>query len=174
MHIVVCSKNPVKIGAVEDAFTAFYPDLDCTVEGLSVPSGVADQPMTDEETWRGARNRVSAAAEQRPKADYWIGLEGGVDTLHEQLSTFAWIYIERTDGSCSQSRSASMPLPEAIAALIDGGMELGHACDKVYNTENIKHKSGAIGLLTKGLYTRRSSYAQTACFALAGFATTGE
>lgn len=168
MHVLIASLNPVKIGAVEDAFALFVPHPDCRFEGISVSSGVSDQPLSDKETWQGAHNRVTATAAAHPTADYCVGLEGGIDTLHGQISTFAWIVIRRQDGRTSQSRSTSLPLPKCITALIDQGLELGHACDRVFNTDNAKQKGGAIGLLTRDNYTRRSTYTQTVCFALAG------
>ena len=168
MHIIIASLNPVKIGAVEDAFKQFMPSQSQALVGLSVPSGVADQPLSDEETWRGANNRAQAAAAAHPEADYCVGLEGGIDTLYGQISTFAWIVIRHRDGTTSQSRTASLPLPSAITDLIEQGLELGHACDRVFNTDNVKQKGGAIGLLTHDIYSRRSTYTQAVVFALAG------
>lgn len=169
MHVLIASLNPIKIGAVEDAFAMLMPQLGSRFEGISVPSGVPEQPISDEETWQGAHNRAQAAAAKHLEADYCVGLEGGIDTLHGQVSTFAWIVVRRRDGKTSQSRSTSLPLPLAITDLIDQGLELGHACDQVFNTDNVKQKGGAIGLLTRDNYSRRSIYAQTAVFALAAF-----
>ena len=174
MQVIIASQNPVKTGAVEDAFAIFLSQPDCRCEGISVPSGVSDQPLSDQETWQGAYNRVMAAAAAYPAADYCVGLEGGIDTLHNQVSTFAWIVVRHKDGRISQSRSTSLPLPANITALIDQGLELGDACDLVFNTDNVKQKGGAIGLLTRDNYTRRSTYTQTVCFALAGLANSSE
>lgn len=168
MRVLIASLNPVKVGAVEDAFALFLPRPDCRFEGIGVLSGVSDQPLSDKETWQGAHNRVMAAATAHPAADYCVGLEGGIDTLHGQISTFAWIVVRHQDGRTSQSRSTSLPLPQCITALIDQGLELGDACDRVFNRDNAKQKGGAIGLLTRDNYTRRSTYTQTVCFALAG------
>ena len=168
MHVVIASLNPVKIGAVEDAFALFLPQPDCRFQGINVSSSVADQPLSDKETWQGAYNRVMAAAAAHPNADYCVGLEGGIDSLHQQISTFAWIVVRHKDGRTSQSRSTSLPLPKSITALIDQGLELGDACDREFNTNNVKQKGGAIALLTRDNYTRRSAYTQTVCFALAG------
>jgi non-canonical (house-cleaning) NTP pyrophosphatase len=41
--------------------------------------------------------------------------------------------------------------------------------DRLFNTDNIKQKGGAIGLLTKGLATRESVYRQATLLALAPF-----
>ena len=59
MKITVASINPVKIQSALHGFQQMFLDVSFTAEGLSVPSGVSDQPMTDEETLRGALNRRS-------------------------------------------------------------------------------------------------------------------
>lgn len=169
MQIIITSLNPVKIGAVEDACGRFWPDLRCEFIGCSVPSGVPEQPLGDDETWQGAHNRVMAAKIEQPTADFWVGIEGGIDTLHSQVSTFAWVVVHHSDGRVSQSRSTSLPLPKLVTELIDQGLELGHACDRLCNMQNAKQKSGAIGLLTRELYSRRSTYTQAVVFALAAF-----
>ena len=50
--------------------------------------------------------------------------------------------------------------------LIDQGMELGDANDRVFATVNSKQGGGAYGLLTDGLYTRESIYTQALILAL--------
>jgi non-canonical (house-cleaning) NTP pyrophosphatase len=41
--------------------------------------------------------------------------------------------------------------------------------DRLFNTNNIKQKGGAIGLLTNGLATRESVYRQATLLAMAPF-----
>ena len=57
LRACIASTNPVKIGAVQQALAACFPDRVVEAEGCNVPSGVADQPMSDDETKRGAMNR---------------------------------------------------------------------------------------------------------------------
>lgn len=56
--VVIASLNPAKINAVKSAFQSAFPQQVFEFVGISVPSEVADQPMTNEETHRGALNRV--------------------------------------------------------------------------------------------------------------------
>ena len=60
-------------------------------------------------------------------------------------------------------------LPPAVGELIDSGLELGEANDRVFDTHNSKQAGGAYGLLTNGLLTRESVYADTLIVALATF-----
>ena len=50
--------------------------------------------------------------------------------------------------------------------LLDQGLELGEANDRVFSTLNSKQKGGAFGLLTDGRLTREGVYAQTLVLAL--------
>ncbi len=134
-----------------------------------VDSGVGDQPTSDDETRIGARNRATAASNALPEADYWVGLEGGVEVIDEQLMAFAWMAIKGSNGKIGEARSATLPLPPAVKDLVDSGMELGDANDKVFSTVNSKQGGGAYGLLTNGLYTRESIYTQTMIIALTPF-----
>ena len=79
MKVVVASKNPVKVAAARRAFEAGFPSAAVEVEPVSADSGVDDQPFTDEDTRHGAINRAHNAREVVPEADFWVGLEGGVD-----------------------------------------------------------------------------------------------
>ncbi|GIL48163.1 hypothetical protein Vafri_4855 [Volvox africanus] len=58
--VLVASKNPVKVNAVQRALQRCFPSLDLAITGREAPSGVPDQPYGDQETLAGARNRVAA------------------------------------------------------------------------------------------------------------------
>jgi non-canonical (house-cleaning) NTP pyrophosphatase len=58
MRLIIASTNPVKVQSALHGFRLMFPDETFTTEGVSVPSGVSDQPMTDEETLQGALNRI--------------------------------------------------------------------------------------------------------------------
>ena len=169
MNVVVASRNPVKIGAANEAFSAVFPDAPIRVRGVSIDSGVGDQPESDAKTREGARARASRAQDAVPDADFWVGLEGGVEVLDGQLMAFAWMAIKGRVGEISEARSPTLPLPPAVKALVDAGMELGEANDRVFSTVNSKQGGGAYGLLTNGRYTRESIYAQTLIIALTPF-----
>ena len=64
--LVVASTNPVKIQAALDGFRRMFPADEFEARGVSVPSGVTDQPMTDAETLQGALNRAANARRAAP------------------------------------------------------------------------------------------------------------
>lgn len=162
--VVIASLNPAKINAVKSAFQSAFPQQAFEFVGISVPSEVADQPMTNEETHRGALNRVKNTKVEMPTADFYVGLEAGI----EGNVTFAWMVIE-SDTHRGESRSASLMLPPEVLAQLADANELGDVMDKVFGTENIKQKGGAISLLTQNQLTRSSVYHQALILALIPF-----
>ncbi|PVH79720.1 Maf/Ham1 [Cadophora sp. DSE1049] len=172
-QIIVASKNPVKVSAALKGFQAMFPSKSYTAKGISVPSGVADQPFTSKETLQGALNRAQNAREQEPNADYWIGLEGGVEDTPEKtagsLELFAWIVVIGKDGRVGKARTGSYYLPEEVARLVRGGMELGPADDLVFGQTNSKQGDGNVGLLTGNAVTRETAYVPTVVMALIPF-----
>lgn len=168
MHVIVTSKNPVKLEATKQAFKQVFGDEEIQFEVVSVPSGVSDQPMSEAETIEGARNRASNAKKQTPDADYWVGIEGGVQTLNNEMLTYAWIYVlgKELEG---KARSASFYLPQQIKALVESGKELGDADDIVFGKSNSKQQNGAVGILTHDIITRTALYIPAIVLALIPF-----
>lgn len=169
MKVVVASRNPVKIGAAEQAFETLFPESTLEMIPVDVDSGAGDQPDSDEVTRQGARTRALKSREERPDADFWVGLEGGIEIIDDQLMAFAWMAVQGRVGEVSEARSATLPLPPAVKELVASGLELGKANDRVFSTVNSKQGGGAYGLLTDGLYTREGIYAQTLIIALIPF-----
>ena len=169
MKVVIASHNPAKIRAVNEAFALQFPGETIKYTPASVDSGVSDQPLSDEETRHGARNRAKNAHELQPDADFWVGLEGGIETIDGQLMAFAWMVVQGPDQRIGEARTVTLPLPPAVKMLVDQGLELGDANDQVFSTVNSKHQGGACGLLTKGIYTREGVYTEALVIALVPF-----
>ena len=166
--IVVASKNPVKINATKRGFEKIFPKETFEIRGISVPSGVPDQPMTDQETLEGAINRTHNAQAKMPHADFWVGLEGGVQPVEDSLMAFAWVAV-LGKGKIGKARSAAFFLPPKVVRLIHEGKELGEADDIVFGHRNSKQQGGAIGLLTNQVSNRTEVYAETVMLALVPF-----
>jgi inosine/xanthosine triphosphatase len=170
-YIIVASMNPVKKQAIFEGFQSVFGTQGIFVcEGLPSDSGVKDQPEGNQETLRGAYNRLAAARLAYPEAAYYAALEGGVERIGEKLFAFAWVVIEDQARKRGEARTGTFELPSAITQLITSGMELGHANDQVFGVENSKHTNGALGILTGDLITRTSEYASATILALIPFA----
>lgn len=162
--VVVASLNPAKISAVESAFVVAFPNQKFEFVGINVPSEVNDQPMSDKETHQGALNRVRNAKQVEKDAEFYVGLEAGI----ENGVTFAWMVIESFTQR-GESRSASLMLPPIVLDKLNSQNELGDVMDEVFHTDNIKQKGGAIGLLTQHQLSRSSVYHQALILALIPF-----
>lgn len=170
--IIVASENPVKIDAVRRGFARMFPDQEFTIQGIGVNSGVSNQPMTDQASRKGAITRAKNARDAIPNANYWVGLEGGCETQEADLVAFAWIVVlsKHKQGS---ARTAQFRLPWKVHRLVQGGLELGEADDRVFGRTNSKQKSGAVGLLTSDVVTRTTLYEQAVILALIPFKNPG-
>jgi inosine/xanthosine triphosphatase len=150
-------------------FAQVFPAESFTVSGLSVPSGVSDQPMSDAETLQGAVNRADNARIAQPDADFWVGMEGGLElTTDGKFLGFAWIVVKGRE-CAGQSRTATFTLPDEVARLIRQGYELGHADDLVFQRSNSKQGTGSVGILTGDVITRTIYYQHAVVLALIPF-----
>jgi len=167
--IAVGSKNPVKIDSAKSGFQTMFPEMQFTAQGHDVDSGVSDQPMGGIETLQGATNRARALIEIFPAADFFVGIEGGIETIDETLFASAWIVIIDAQGFSTKGRSGAFPLPPSVKRLVDSGVELGHANDQIFQQQNSKQQGGAVGSLTGGVITRELLYEHAMALALAAF-----
>lgn len=166
--VIVGSKNPIKIKCTENAFQSLFEDH-FIVEGLNVDSNVNDQPQGDVETYTGAYNRAFEAKKAFPEADYWVGIEGGVDEVGAQMVAFAWMVILGGSNQIGKAKTGTFFLPEAISKLVREGIELGDADDRVFQQTNSKEGNGAVGALTNGVVNRLEYYQQAVTLALIPF-----
>ena len=167
-HLVIASQNPVKVQATLEGFHRMFPETEFGFSSVLVPSGVNDQPRSDAEALQGAANRAGNARRAAPEADYWIGIEGGVQELGVEMAAFAWIVVLGKDLQ-GKGRTGAFFLPEAIASLVRQGKELGEADDIVFNRANSKQENGAIGILTGDVLDRAAFYQQAVILALVPF-----
>ncbi len=166
MKVIVASENPIKIKAVLKSFNLFFKDNE--IQGIVSSSGVSEQPLTDQETLTGARNRVTEIRKKINDADFWVAIEGGIQAREQDLIAFAWVVVYSA-GKFGEARSASFVLPAKVSHLIAGGMELGTANDIVFNVDNSKQKAGAVGLLTHNRIDRVELYKHAVTLALIPF-----
>lgn len=176
-YIFVGSTNPVKINAVTQATAEKFPSIQVT--SVDVPTGIAEQPMTDEETRNGARNRAMAAYEDgcaqvdfHPSADFSdcqviaVGLEGGVFEREDgELWSTVWAAVY--DGEeFYESNGARFKVPDIIAEAIKKGGEMGPIMDDLMGGQDVRRKQGAIGVITNNFIDRTEEYSIIAKMAL--------
>ncbi len=89
--VAVGSTRRPKLNAVWEGLTVFGPQLDPNAQfevvGVEVDSGIGNTPTTRAELMAGARQRAEALVrmgrERNQAWRYFVGLEGGLDVVHE-------------------------------------------------------------------------------------------
>ena len=169
MRVIIASKNPVKINATKEAFFKVFPKETFNFEGISVLSGVNDQPMSSMEAQTGAISRANNAIQENTDGDFFVGLEGGVEDRNGNMYSFAWIAVRNKDGKIGVGKTGEFILPSKVREFILGGMELGNADDLVFGKQNSKQINGAVGILTNDVVDRTALYMPAIVFALIPF-----
>ncbi|MFF1440044.1 DUF84 family protein [Streptomyces sp. NPDC058295] len=162
-RIAVGSTNQAKIDAIREGFTQLLGPV--LVEGVAI-AGAPEQPRGDDETRRGAEFRAEAVRKALPQADFWVGLEGGVETVDGTLMVMAWVVITTAD-QVGLSRSSTYQLPPSAAAVLTAGGSLGDVSAAVGGDD--WRTCGLVAWLSTGLITRGSLYVQPVTLALLPF-----
>jgi len=180
--IAVGSSRKPKVEAVRDALGLIGPYLGAGSEfdlvPLEVPSGVRHTPLSREDLMVGARQRAEAlgriAAERGEPWKYFVGLEGGLDVIHE--GTKRWVFLESWAYVCDDSargafgRSGAVLVPELLSRrVVDEGVELSQAIDEFAGGRGIRDAQGAWGVLSRDLITRQDAFRVAVISAFAPF-----
>jgi inosine/xanthosine triphosphatase len=160
----VGSTNPAKIEAVRLALARLAPG--CALDAVDVPSGVSAQPIGDQATREGARNRARAAL-AATGADVAFGLEGGVINEPPLVWLVSWVAAVASDGRQGDASGLRMLLPKTVAERLAAGDELGTVIDHLFAVRASKQQAGAIGLLTEGFVSRTEAFADLVAMACA-------
>lgn len=164
MKIAVGSLNPLKLEAVKSILSRAGRDDDFVA--VEAESGVSHTPLSNSETIAGARRRAEEAR-RIAGADWGVGLEGGMNRVGEEWFTCVWCLI--ADGTAATAGGGvHFQLPPAVVrAILEEGMEMGPAMDRLAGTTMSKRKMGAEGLLTEGLIDRKTTFEIAVIYALA-------
>jgi|SRR5271169_985441 len=180
-QLAVGSTRRPKLNAVKEAALAIGPllgdDAVLNVAGYEVESGVSHTPASRGELMQGARQRVETLREnlsaQGQAADFFIGLEGGLDVAMEngmrRVFLESWAFVH--DGSRGHfGCSGSIELPQALAEqVLSQGTELSVAIDQFAGAVGIRDGQGAWGLLSRNLISRQDSFRLAVVAAFAPF-----
>lgn len=169
LEVVVCTENKAKLQAVEDVFSEVYSDINIT--GEKFPSNVSEQPSTESQGIEGALNRAKNAKEKYPDADFYVGMEGYVDSNNYGMFLGGMVVIMNGSGKKGIGSSAKMQLPYFIQKKIEAGKELGPLIKDLMNDSegNLRQYDGTNGLLSKGLYNRVDEFKDATKCALTRF-----
>ncbi len=151
MKAYIGTKNIVKINASKKVLENYNYE----VIGLDVNSNVSNQPKTDLETIKGAKNRALAL----PKDGLRIGLEAGVEYTDNVLYLTNWGVLITPFDEVITAGGTRIPLPKEITKLImEDGYELSDAMELYFKTIDIKHQNGTIGYFTCDMVVREDIF----------------
>jgi len=154
MKVVMGTKNPGKIEGAKQAFEKYFKDVE--IEGISVSSGVGDQPI-NEEIFQGAKNRVKNVKEYASKnnieADFYIASEAGITNLLGDWIDINAVIIEDAKGYQSVGTSQGFPIPDKYIEEIKR-TELGKVMDTIFSGKELGKGKGGISFLTKDVVSR--------------------
>ncbi len=145
LKVIVGSTNRVKVNAIQNVFANYE------VEGITISSKVSDQPISDEETIRGALNRALGA---KRFGDIGIGLEGGVQQTSYGMLLINYGALIDEKKKIYLAGGTRILLPNEVSKEIYKGKELGDIMDKYTNRLNVKHDEGAVGVFTNNFVKR--------------------
>ena len=171
MKIAIGTTNKVKIQAVEESMLN-YPFLaDVEIQTFSVPSEIAEQPLSLDEIILGAKNRAKNAYEACPSCIYSFGIESGLFEANGTQTGFLEACIcSIYDGShhyIGLSCGFEIP-PQILGLVLDKNLDLSQACYESGITSNAKlgAAEGLIGILSKGRINRKEYTKQCIATAL--------
>ncbi len=164
MRVIVGSLNPVKIRAVEDAFSK-YNEVD--VVSTDVGSGVKAFPDSEELIYQGALIRAKRAYNK--DFDYSVGIEGGVVLFDDRWYDRNYVVIydgKQTGVGTSASYEVPTHLVEGVDSETDESKKI---IDKSLGVKDVFIKQGVIGVFTKDEIVRKKLLMDAVVCALTRF-----
>lgn len=181
MIIVVGSTRGPKVEAVRrvlGALASVAPEFGgAEVVPFDASFGAPPMPLSLDEMLEGARGRAQLAFESSAaggrRADFAVGLEGGIDLRRTAPSNrgflMSWAYVmdgRRGAHGCGGAVEVPSGLLEAV---VDRGIELSEAMDALSGERGVRDRQGAWGILTRGLLDRTGSFETALLNAFAPF-----
>lgn len=154
MIIAIGTKNPTKVHAVQNAFFNHFAG---EFISTNVKSNVSEQPLTDDETMRGAINRARNAIEAE-NGDIGVGLEGGVVKTDHGYFLCNWGAIIDRNIQPIVASGSRIVIPDEIGIEVFSGKELGIVMDRFVEKNNVSQNEGAIGIFTNGCVNRTEMF----------------
>jgi inosine/xanthosine triphosphatase len=160
MLIAIGTKNKTKIQALQEALEEVQCFDDFEMLSFAVPSGIAEQPLSLEETILGAKNRAQASflsPSLTPK--YGFGIESGLVEAPRTRTGFLNICVcsayNGKEYSTGFSTGFEVPLP-ILRRVLEDKLDLSQACiaSGISSNEKMGEEEGLIGILTKGKVNR--------------------
>lgn len=166
MRIALGSLNPAKRKGLDLAVVKVFPEAE--IFCVNVPSGVPDQPTSDEETMIGAMNRARAAREATD-ADMGVGMEGGYTKVGDKYFLCGWCVVSHRDGRYGYGATGRLELSSKIINMLEEHKVLGDVMDALTGRSEVHKQEGIMGVISCGHVPRDASFATALLFAFGRF-----
>ena len=146
-----------KVREVEEVFRRFFPGS--IVRGVEVESSVPPQPLSMDQTVKGAVNRAVRALRSVKGAEYGVGVEAGLIEFKPSITGYLDVQlcaIVDLSGRLTLGTSSGFEFPpEVVRAVISGEVRESEVVfERISGISGIGSKMGAIGYLTRGYVSR--------------------
>ena len=146
--LYVGTKNKAKIEAVIEVFKNFE------VVPMEGESGVSRQPLSEEETINGAKNRAKSLP-----AGYRLGLEAGVTKINGICFLINFGVLIDPEDNEYFAGGTYLPLPDFVSdRLYNSDVELKEVMEEYTGIMNINHFGGAISVFTNNQVQRKDIF----------------
>ncbi len=138
--IAVGTTSNQKIGYLKEVLKEL--DIKSVIIPISVESGVAEQPITSNETKKGSKNRAKNVIKEVNHFDFALGIEIGYHKyLKNKYEIFCWVTLIDKLGYKISGQSHKFLLPKYHQNFLNDGKNLGDNLDgyskKIKNSMDI-------------------------------------
>ncbi|MDD5098880.1 MAG: DUF84 family protein [Candidatus Colwellbacteria bacterium] len=123
MKIAFGSVSEQKIGYLKEVIEDM--GMEAEIIAVKAESGIAEQPMTSDETKNGSVNRARYAINNAKGSDCGMGVEIGYHPLeNDKYEIFCWATLVAKDNVCVSQRSHGLMMPEFYQKKLKEGEDL--------------------------------------------------
>ena len=152
MKIALGTTSEQKKAIVERVAVKTWPDLE--ILSCDVPSGIADQPLSLDETIMGSINRATHASQVNGDFVYAIGMEAGLQKWNDVYYLVCSVAINDHQNSFI-GLSSPVPVPNEVSRLVLEGLQFGEEIRKYRETKSLDQK---MQLIIDELINRSDSF----------------
>ena len=92
-------------------------------QGLNIGADGDNAPSSDEEIARNAYTRAANAKSAFPEADFWVGIEGGMEEVEGDVWVYGWVVVMDKEGKVGRAKTAVFSVPKEARDLINQEIE---------------------------------------------------
>lgn len=156
MIVVVGTSNPIKVKAVEKAFSKFFKNVEVIMR--PVISKAPPQPIGLITVIEGAISRAKEALRMEEKANFGVGIEAGIIPIPYTISGYMdqqFVAIIDKYGRITIGGGPAFEYPSFITnRVVKEKIEINNIMAEITGKQKIGREEGAIGYFSKNILNR--------------------